>query len=144
MDPLSLLFALSLQSPVAQEPRRVVPGDSPAAKPVYRELKPGEERVEGLLQRVECPTGRPVTFVVKLKDKVAKYQAPRLDAVEYFAHTADFKGPMMCGGRGPGDPVLVTWKTVKNVPHVVAVEFLPRKRDPARKAGQREGRGEGR
>jgi len=141
MDPLSLLLAVLLQSPVTQEPRRVGPGDSPAAKPVYRELKRGEERVEGLLQRVECPAGRPVTFVVKLKDKVAKYQAPRLDAVEYFAHTADFKGPMMCGGRGPGDPVLLTWKTVKNLPHVVAVEFLPRKREPPRKAGQRESRG---
>jgi hypothetical protein len=144
MDPLSLLLAVLLQSPGTQGPRRVVPSDSPTAKPVYREVKPGEDRVEGLLQRVECPTGRPVTFIVKLKDKVAKYQAPRLDAVEYLAHTADFKGPMTCGGRGSGDPVLVTWKTVKNLPQVVAVEFLPRKRAPARKAGQREGRGQGR
>ena len=104
----------------------MTPGTSSAEKPVYRELKQGEQRVEGLLQRVECPTSGPVTFVVKLKDRVAKYQAPRLDAVEYIAHTPDFKGPMSCGGRGRGDPVYLTWKTVGNAPRVVAIEFLPR------------------
>jgi hypothetical protein len=26
----------------------------------------------------------------------------------------------------PGDPVFVTWKTVRSAPQVVAVEFLPR------------------
>jgi hypothetical protein len=67
-----------------------------------------------------------VTFVMKLQDRVAKYQAPRLDAVEYIAHTPDFKGPMSCGGRGRGDPVYLIWKTVGNAPRVVAVEFLPR------------------
>ena len=111
----------------SQEPQRVVPGASAVEKPVYRKVKPGEERVEGLLQRVECPPGRPVTFVVKLKDRVAKYQAPRLDAVEYIAHTPDFKGPMSCGGRMPGDPVFLTWKTESAVSRAVAVEFLPRR-----------------
>ena len=127
MNTLSLVITLLLQAQAApQEPRRVVPGGSPTVKPVYRELKPGEERVEGLLQRVECPAGRPVSFVVKLSDRVAKYQAPRLDAVEYIAHTPDFQGPMSCGGRGKGDPVLLTWKTVGKEARAVAVEFLPR------------------
>ena len=110
-----------------QEPRRVASDEGAIVKPLYREVKRGEERVEGLLQRVECPPGRPVTFIVKLKDRVAKYQAPRLDAVEYIAHTPAFKGPMSCGGRMPGDPVFLTWKTVGTAPRVVAVEFLPRK-----------------
>ena len=111
----------------SREPLRVVHGAAPIVKPVYREVKPGEVRIEGLLQRVECPPGRPVTFVVKSKDRIAKYQAPRLDAVEYIAHTPDFRGPMVCGGRMPGDPVFVTWKTNGTAPLVVAVEFLPRK-----------------
>jgi hypothetical protein len=121
MDVLMLLMALS------QVPRRVTPGEAPVVQPIYRETKPGEERVEGLLQRVECPPGRPVTFVMKLKDRVAKYQAPRLDAVDYIAHTPDFKGPMTCGGRRQGDPVFLTWKKAGAAPQVVAVEFLPRK-----------------
>ena len=121
MDWLILLLALF------QQPPRVVPGQAPVVKPVYRDMKPGEERVEGLLQRVDCPPGRPVTFIMKLKDRVAKYQAPRLDAVDYIAHTPDFRGPMSCGGRMAGDPVFLTWKTVRNAPQVVAVEFLPKK-----------------
>jgi hypothetical protein len=126
MEPLALFVALLLQSSAPTEPRRVVPGSSPVVKPFYRELKSGEERVEGLLQRVDCPPRRPVTFFVKLKDRVAKYQAPRLDAVEYIAHTSDFKGPMTCGGRMPADPVYLTWKSAGAATRVVAVEFLPR------------------
>jgi hypothetical protein len=124
MDVLMLLVAF------AQEPLRVVPGESPTVKPIYRTVKTGETRVEGLLQRVECPPGRPVTFVVKVKDRVAKYQAPRLDSVEYIAHTPDFKGPMSCGGRASGDPVYLTSRTAGKAgkaAEVVAVEFLPRK-----------------
>jgi hypothetical protein len=124
---LSLVIALALQAQSAPPgPRRVTPDGAPVVKPIYRELKLGEERVEGLLQRVECPYGRPVTFVVKLKDRVAKYQAPQLDAVEYIAYTPDFKGPMSCGGRGKGDRVYLTWKTVGTAARAVAIEFLPR------------------
>lgn len=128
MDLLILIVTLSMASaPASQEPRRVVPGQASVVAPVYRAVKPGEERVEGLLMRVECPTGRPVTFIVKLKDRVAKYQAPRLDAVEYIAYTPAFKGPMTCGGRMAGDPVFLTWKTLGTAPRVVAMEFLPRR-----------------
>jgi hypothetical protein len=34
---------------------------------------------------------------------------------------------MTCGGRAPGDPVFLTWKTAGRVQQAVAVEFLPRK-----------------
>ena len=124
---LPLVFAAFLQAPSEPAgPRRVTRGPAAPAQPTYREVKPGEQRVEGSLLRVECPPRRPVTFVLKLKDRVAKYQAPRLDSVEYIAHTPDFKGPMTCGGRMPGDPVFLTWKTLGRVQQAVAVEFLPR------------------
>ena len=126
----ALMVLVILITPIqttSREPLRVVHGPAPIVKPIYREVKPGEVRIEGLLQRVECPPGRPVTFVVKLKDRIAKYQASRLAAVEYIAHTPDFRGPMACGGRMPGEPVFVTWKINGTAPVVVAVEFLPRK-----------------
>lgn len=126
MDLLTLLVTVSMQA-APTPPVRVVPGATPETKTIYRELKPGEDRVEGLLQRVECPPGRPVTFIVKLPSRVAKYQAPRLDAVEYIAHTSSFKGPMSCGGRMPGDPVYLTWRTIDGSARVIAVEFLPKK-----------------
>ncbi|HET7217843.1 MAG TPA: hypothetical protein VFJ02_07330 [Vicinamibacterales bacterium] len=118
-----LLLVSSLPSP-SQEPRRVAPGQRPDS--VYREVKEGESRVEGLLQRVECPAGRPVTFVVRVQDRPEKFEAAQLGDVEYIAHTPDFKGPMTCGGRGRGDRVYLTWKKVGNARRVVAVEFLPR------------------
>jgi hypothetical protein len=120
-----LLAVWVLQATSGQEPRRATPDQQP--KPAYRELKAGEEATEGLLQRVECPAGRPVTFVLKVKDRPEKFEAPRLGDVEYIAHTPDFKGPMSCGGRGPGDPVRVSWKKAGTGRRVVAVEFLPRK-----------------
>lgn len=123
-----VIIALSLVPQSApQDPIRVVPGSTEAVKPVYRKLKAGEQRVEALLQRIECPTGRPVTFILKGKDGVLKYQAPRLTAVEYIAYTPDFNGRVSCGGRTPAEPVILTWKTVGTSETVVAVEFLPRK-----------------
>jgi len=126
----ALMLLVTLMTPIqtaSRDPLRVDAGAAPVVKPVYRAVKPGEVRIEGLLQRVECPPGRPVSFVVKLKDRVEKYQAPHLAAVEYIAHTRDFRGPMACGGRMPGDPVFLTWKATGTAPRVVAVEFLPRK-----------------
>ncbi len=119
------LAAIILQATSGQEPRRVTPDQEP--KPMYRALEVGEEATEGLLQRVECPAGRPVTFVMRVKDRPEKFEAPRLGDVEYIAHTPAFKGPMSCGGRGAGNPVRLTWKKAGSVRRVVAVEFLPRK-----------------
>jgi hypothetical protein len=122
------LIVLSLVPQSApQEPLRVVPGAAPAVKPVYRTVKPDEQRIDAMLMRIECPPNRPVTFIVKAKDRVLKYQAPRLTAVEYISYTPDFKGAVSCGGRTPAEPVLLTWKTVGKTDTAIAVEFLPRK-----------------
>jgi hypothetical protein len=88
-------------------------------------LQKGESAIEGLLQRVECPRGRPVRFTMRVGDQVERFEAARLADVEYIAHTPDFKGPMTCGGRGDGDRVRLTWKKDGEVRRVVAVEFLP-------------------
>jgi hypothetical protein len=122
-----VLAAFVLQSaPPTQEPIRV-PSGATETKPVQRELQKGEEQVEGLLQRVACPTAGPVRFMVKVKDRAEPFEAPRLADVDYIAHTPDFKGPMSCGGRGAGDPVRVTWKKDGTARRVVAIEFLPKK-----------------
>jgi hypothetical protein len=122
---LALTAVLFSMPALPQDPPRVTPDAE--TKPAYRELQNGESQVEGLLQRVECPAGRPVTFVMRVKDKPEKFDAARLGDVEYIAHTPDFKGPMTCGGRGSGDRVLLTWKTAGTARRVVAIEFLPRK-----------------
>jgi hypothetical protein len=117
-------FALQAAAP-AQEPRRAP--STTDAKPVYRELQKDEEQVEGLLQRVQCPSGGPVAFMIRVKDRAERFEAARLGDVDYIAHTPDFKGPMSCGGRGAGDSVRVTWKKAGAARRVVAIEFLPKK-----------------
>src|SRR5262245_30169452 len=109
---LALLLASTvLQSP-PDAPKRVVPGEQSELKTIYRELKPGEERIEADLQRIICPPNRPVTFVLKTKDKVVKYDAPTLTAVEYIAHNPKFRGPVGCGGYTPSERVYLTSKKV--------------------------------
>ena len=123
---VGLLLLLVLQvSFAAQQPPRVDPASPSTVKPVYREPAKGEAVIEGLLQRVECPYRRPVLFTLRVDKAVERFEAPRLDNVEYIAHTPDFKGPMTCGGRGKGDHVRLTWKKVANTRRGVAIEFLP-------------------
>jgi hypothetical protein len=122
----ALAIVMLAQAPIDQGPVRVVPGATPETRTIYRPLKAGEERVEALLRRIECPAGRPVTFVVQMPDKTpAKYSAPTLGSVDYIAHTPTFRGPVSCGGRTPPDRVYLTWATPAK--RVIAVEFLPPK-----------------
>jgi hypothetical protein len=95
--------------------------------PVYRELKAGEQRVEALLRRIECPGGRPVVFTLQKNGKPLRYTAPTLTSVDFIAHTPTFRGPVSCGGRTPPDRVYLTWKKVDGADRVIAVEFLPPK-----------------
>ena len=129
---LMLVFALylpsGLRSAPAQEPARVDPTQPAAVKPDYRKLQKGEEAVEGLLQRVECPYGRAVVFTMRAGKNVERFESPQLADVDYIAHTPTFKGPMTCGGRGKGDLVRLTWKKAGNTRRVVALEFLPPKK----------------
>lgn len=122
-----LLLVLLAQGEQGAAPPRVVPGAAPEVKTIYRELKAGEQRVDALLRRIECPPGRPVSFVLQRKDKsVAKYAAPALGSVEFIAHRPDFRGPVTCGGKTPPERVYLTYKKVGGAYRVVAVEFLPR------------------
>jgi hypothetical protein len=123
---VSVVLGLALHvPPVMQDPPRVPSTPQSTAAPALRELKKGESAIEGLLQRVECPRGRPVRFTMRVGDKVERFEAARLADVEYIAHTPDFRGPMTCGGRGDGDRVRLTWKKDGDTRRVVAVEFLP-------------------
>lgn len=122
---VALFLPPAVQATSAQEPRRVDPTQPAATKPEYRPLQKGEEALEGLLRRVECPYGRPVVFTMRAGKKVERFESPRLADVDYIAHTPTFKGPMTCGGRGKGDLVRLTWKKAGNTRRVVAIEFLP-------------------
>jgi hypothetical protein len=124
---LPILIGLLILGPSDQAPsRRIAEADS-SVKPLFRTLKPGEQRVEGLLRRIDCPGGKPVLFTMNVKDRIARFQAPRLGSVDFIAHRPGFKGPVSCGGFTPAEHVYLTWKPIGKVDTVIAVEFLPPK-----------------
>ncbi len=112
--------------------RETVPEPEPAeperdVQPLYRELKDGEKRAEGLLESVACDTGKPAVVTVRYPDRVARYQAARLTDIEFITYQSSKSGRFACGPRVPPDHVYLTWKANPNGGEtVVAVEFLAR------------------
>ena len=120
---VSMLVAVLLSQTPAP-PTRVVPDGGPE-RPLYRKVQPGEQRDEGLLRRITCPSRGPIALVVKQKETVVQYTAPRLASVDVIAYRKDFKGPITCEGFGAGLPVYITWKPDGKTRRAVAVEILP-------------------
>ena len=123
---LSILVVLALETPA--QTAKADRAESQQGTPDYRKLQKGEAAIEGLLQRVECPHGRPVVFTMRVKDAVERFESPQLSDVDYISYTPTFKGRMTCGGRGKGDLVRLTWKKAGSTRRAVAIEFLPGKK----------------
>jgi hypothetical protein len=100
----------------------------PEVEPFYREVQPGEERAEGLLERVDCDPGKPAIVTVRYPHRVARYQAERLTDIDFITYDSAKGGRFSCGPRVPPARIYLTWKKANGVDRVVAVEFLPRKR----------------
>lgn len=124
MTAVLIAAGLLLQQP--SSPLRVSPDAQGQEHPMYRALKPGERRAEGLLRRIVCQGRGPVTFVVKEKEAVVQYTAPQLTSVEYIVYRKDFRGPVSCEGFGAGEPVYVTWKPEGKKQRAIAIEFRPK------------------
>jgi hypothetical protein len=101
-----------------------IPAANGQEHPVYRTLKAGEQRDEGLLRRIVCSGRSAITLVVQEKDKVTQYIAPSLTAVDFIVYSKDFRGPVTCEGFGKGKRVYVTWTPDGRSRRAVAVEFL--------------------
>jgi hypothetical protein len=97
-----------------------------AVQPVYRDVLKGEERAEGLLERVDCDPGKPATLTVRYGSRVQQYQAPRLTDIQFITYRSRKAGRFTCGPRVPPDRIYLTWKRgTDGVETPVAVEFLP-------------------
>ena len=95
---------------------------------VFRVLQPGEVRVEGTLERIECPRVG-IVLHVRQADRTTRFAADNFDAIEFLAYRDDLSGRIECGPRIPTDPVYVTYLPDPNGSdgRVVAVEFLPKR-----------------
>ncbi len=93
----------------------------------FRARLSGEERMEGVLERVTCPAAAPAVFRVRTQDGIETLFAPDFGAVQFITYRRDMKGKVICGPLDAPMPVYVTWKrgSDRDTRIVVAVEFLP-------------------
>ena len=99
----------------------------PVVRPVYRDTKPGETRLEGVLDSISCVTGKGVTFHVNAGGKVELFTVPNFDGVEFITYRKDLAGSIGCGPLKPPMNVYLTWRPgpTADARIPVAIEFLP-------------------
>lgn len=125
----TLAAAAGIPSTPAPTSTELPPAD-PVRVPVFRELKPGEQLIQGTLAGIECARdGRPA-FDVKTSDEVVTFFASKLDDVDFITYRNDLTGGVNCGRFKEPMAVYLTWRPATDgsaVKVVVAVEFLPRR-----------------
>jgi hypothetical protein len=102
----------------------------PAGPPAFRELQAGEQRLEAVLERIECDGGKAV-FHVNTTTGPTTFTAARLGDVDFITYRADLTGSVECGTSKRPMPVYVTWRSGSDASRgriVVAIEFL--QKDP--------------
>jgi hypothetical protein len=117
---------------------RADPAEASASPPagtqfVFRELKAGEQRIEGTLERIDCVGNGPVTLVVRSGTDVKRFTALQFSDIDFFTYREQQSGSVSCGNRKPPEAVYVTWRALSTpatgvTGRPVAVEFLPDKR----------------
>jgi tetratricopeptide (TPR) repeat protein len=114
-------------------------GDDPNRKtsrlvPVFRQLGPSDQRIEGVFEAVEC-SGQTVVIRIRDKERVRRFWAPRFGAVEFITYRDETPGNVPCGPQTPAPKVYLTWRApatgdpkldagVEGI--AVAVEILPK------------------
>jgi hypothetical protein len=97
--------------------------------PALREVQAGEQRIEGVLERIDCPPDAPARFMVRDASGLTALQVARMADVDFISYRGDLTGGVSCGPLA--EPMRV-YVTVRERPAparekvVVAVEFLPK------------------
>lgn len=112
-----------------KEPRPTLPSGT---EWVFRAQKPGEQRVEGTLERIECSRTEGVTLFVRVNGDAKRFAARQFGDIEFITYREQQGGSISCGERKPADRVYVTWLPLDTATdgvtgRPVAVEFLPDK-----------------
>ncbi len=98
-------------------------------RPVFRDLKPGEQRLEGALTQIECVQTRGVTFHIRVGQQDVTSVSPSLTGVEFISYRDDLRGSIECGPLAAPMAVYLTWKPDPSGAKIaVAIEFLPKTR----------------
>jgi hypothetical protein len=122
----SALLAAGAAPPISAD--RGVP-EAPAW-PVYREKQAGEERLEGVLERIECVGDEGAVFHLKAGARAVTVTTAQRSKVDYIVYRDDLTGGPECGPLKEPMAVYVTWRpaTDKSGAKIaVAIEYLPKK-----------------
>ncbi len=96
----------------------------------FRKVGPGEERVEGELERIDC-AAKSVAFVLKVPEGTARFDAAALDQIEFITYRDDLRGSIGCGPLLGGPKKVYVTRAIspdRKTSRVIAVEFLPREK----------------
>ena len=100
----------------------------PPSSPLYRVVKPGEQRLEAIFEKSECVVGKGITFFFKAGDQTVTATAQKFDDVEFITYRTDLTGSISCGPAKEPMKVFLTWKpgASEGSKVAVAIEFLPK------------------
>ena len=116
--------------PASSSPPGGIPANDsvPATRPLFRDLKPGEQRLEGILENIECVAGKGITFRIKEGTQSVAVTSPDFTSVDFITYRSDLKGSIQCGPVNPALPVYVTYRAGATAGSMVAVaiEFPPK------------------
>jgi hypothetical protein len=106
---------------------------------VFRTVGPGEQRVYGVFEAVEC-TGGDIILRVRTTDAVLRARTAEFQDVDFIAYRSspdEVLPPMSvnCGDRPQPEDIYLTWRVSPDDPTsgtAVAVELLPEGYDPQR------------
>jgi len=97
--------------------------------PAFRQVQAGEQRLEGVLERIDCPTGAAARFMVRDASGLTPLEVARMADVDFISYRGDLTGGVSCGPLKEPMHVYVTWREGPppgRQKTVVAVEFLPK------------------
>jgi len=105
---------------------RATPAPPSGVTPTYRATKAGELRIEGTLDRIECPAKGGPIFHVRVGDVPTPLKATSFDAVDFITYRTDLTGSISCGPLKSPRRVYVTLRVADSGEKlVIAIEFLP-------------------
>jgi hypothetical protein len=110
------------------------PSGSPAEtagtfRPIFREIQTGEERMEAVLERIECVASGTIVFHIRTASGAGRMPALRMADVEFITYRDDLSGNVSCGPLKPPLAVYLTSRSDAGKPDTqiaVAIEFLPK------------------
>jgi len=97
--------------------------------PAFRAVQAGEQRIDGVLERIDCPPDAPARFMVRNGSGLTALPVARMADVDFISYRGDLTGGVSCG---PSREPMRVYVTVREGPAparqktVVAVEFLPK------------------